>query len=420
MKLSELTTTLINNVSYVSWAVIGIIIALFITAIILNVSITVKYKKLLSDLREVNFEGMEIYKNKIINLIVSKYKETYKKSNDSVNTQAIIESGFYSNQKSLFMKEKFLNNVVSMMVTVGLVGTIYCLVVVSADIAQIFKEVPDVPSLQSVLGDISTVVSYLAIAFVTTFISILTSFIYTIINSVSNIEILRGNVFSRLEDYLDNELAATLSETMKKSQNLSSTTLNPSLGNSNILYMIENTSNSMMQSTLKLESTIAQLNENIKGMVVTAANNNDVDMLSVKEEAVVKPEKFKKNHEDRKSLFSSKKNATNSEKIKFEDDLVGVSNSLRENKNFIKIEDNADKTQEENKISLDADVKLDRDEDKVSEIGLNDDNKNDDSINVKKEDVSASKEDEFDKLRRELLEKQELDKKMNEINNKQN
>ena len=118
------------------------------------------------------------------------------------------------NDKSKIDKESFLNNVNNLVLTLGGVGTLYNIVVIVTKLTEMFKgiEVQSIPSMISVFGDVSTIIAYLAIAFVTTFVAIVLSFVYSLINSLTHIEMERSNLFARIEDYLDNTLAVNLSK----------------------------------------------------------------------------------------------------------------------------------------------------------------------------------------------------------------
>lgn len=261
--MQALTSNLLNNMTYISVAIIVAMVAIFIIGVVNNLILKSSYSKIIKELDLVNNDGMEVYNNKLLNEIISAYKDAYLKSYDGVNTQAVIESNFYKMGKSKLGKESFLNNLNTMLLTLGVVGTLYNIIVIVMNLAQMFKGVDahEIVSMTSVLGDVSTIIGYMAIAFASTFIAIVLSFIYSVINSITHIESERTNLFSRLEDYLDNTLGANLSKNKPK--------MLPQEGysNANILYTIKNTSDSMMKTTAQLEQTIAKLNSSLKGMI---------------------------------------------------------------------------------------------------------------------------------------------------------
>lgn len=258
--MQVIAANLISNMTFISVLIIASMVIIFAIAVINNLLLKQSYARIIKELEAVNNDGMEVYNNKMLNEIVSTYKEAYLKSYDGVNTQAIIESKFYKLDKNKVNKESFLNNVNTLLITLGIVGTLYNIIVIVTKITQIFKGVDTqtIPSMTSVMGDVSTIIAYLAIAFVTTFIAIALCFIYSIINSFTHIDMERANLFSRLEDYLDNTLATNLSK--QKPKQLAS----DSFSNANVLYALKNTSDSMMKVTSQLEATLTRLNGSIK------------------------------------------------------------------------------------------------------------------------------------------------------------
>ncbi|MCQ2978360.1 MAG: hypothetical protein MJ245_01025 [Clostridia bacterium] len=284
--MQTLTANLLNNMTYISIAIIVAMVVIFFIGVINNLMLKSSYSKIIKELDSINNDGMEVYNNKMLNEIVSSYKEAYLKSYDGVNTQAIIESKFYKMNKNKIGKESFLNNLNAMLLTLGIVGTLYNIIVIVINLASMFKSVDakEIVSMTSVLGDVSTIIAYMGIAFATTFIAIVLSFIYQVVNSMTHIEVERTNLFSRIEDYLDNSLGANLSK--QKPQMLP----NEGYSNANMLYAIKNTSDSMMKTTMALEETISKLNNSLKGIaeknqnLLSSNNKSEIDELYSDEE----------------------------------------------------------------------------------------------------------------------------------------
>lgn len=223
------------------------------------------YEKMIKEMDAINNDGMEVYSNKMLNEIVSAFKETYINSADEVNTQAIIESTFYKLDKTKIREEAFLKNINNLLITLGVVGTLYNVIIIITQLTNMFKGIDvEVTSIQSVFGNVSTILGFVAMAFITSFVAILLAFIYSVIDSIFHVELERKNLFARLEDYLDNNLSANLSKQYPKMVNGLAL---DNYSNPNTLYKLENTQNAMMAMTSKLEQTISKLNENIKGVI---------------------------------------------------------------------------------------------------------------------------------------------------------
>ena len=128
--MQTLTANLLNNMTYISIAIIVAMVVIFFIGVINNLMLKSSYSKIIKELDSINNDGMEVYNNKMLNEIVSSYKEAYLKSYDGVNTQAVIESNFYKMGKSKLGKESFLNNLNTMLLTLGVVGTLYNIIVI--------------------------------------------------------------------------------------------------------------------------------------------------------------------------------------------------------------------------------------------------------------------------------------------------
>lgn len=317
--MKSITTVLLNNVSYISIALIVAMVVIFVIGVTCCIMLKKTYEKMIKEMDAINNDGMEVYSNKMLNEIVSSFKESYIKSNDDVNTQAIIESTFYRLDKTKVREEAFLKNVNTLLITLGVVGTLYNVIVIITQLTSMFKGIDvEVTSIQSVFGNVSTILGFVAMAFITTFVAILLSFIYSVVDSIFHVELERKNLFARLEDYLDNNLAGNLSKQYPRTVNGLSL---DNYSNPNTLYKLENTQNAMMAMTSKLEQTISRLNENIKGVIA-----EETAKIENKEEAKTAT-----------PLVVNEQERTNSIDEIFSDDVDDDNNSIFENQRQARI-----------------------------------------------------------------------------------
>lgn len=311
--MKSITTILLNNVSYISIALIVAMIVIFAIGVTCCIMLKKTYEKMIKEMDAINNDGMEVYSNKMLNEIVSAFKETYIKSNDEVNTQAIIESAFYKIDKTKIREEAFLKNVNTLLITLGVVGTLYNVIIIVTQLTSMFKGIDvDVTSIQSVFGNVSTILGFVAMAFITTFVAILLSFIYSVVDSIFHVELERKNLFARLEDYLDNSLAANLSKQYPKTVNGLAL---DNYSNPNTLYKLENTQNQMVAMTAKLEQTITALNDKIKGVIA-----DETKQIETKEEP----------KQSAPLVFADSDKNESLDEI-FSDDMESSSNSIFEN-----------------------------------------------------------------------------------------
>ena len=98
--------------------VIFVILALFALSVIILFTVYGRYKMLSSQFGD-SLTGAGTF----VRSAVNDYSEGYAKFGTQVNTPAIIENAVNTKLSGLLLGERFLNNAVSLFVTLGLFGT---------------------------------------------------------------------------------------------------------------------------------------------------------------------------------------------------------------------------------------------------------------------------------------------------------
>ena len=198
----------LRNMPAAGFVVIVIIAALSVLALILLVHTFLRYKWMIG-----KTGGSEEAKGFRAALLKS-YIEAYKRYGQDVNTPAIITDTIAKRLSGLLFCERFLNNAVSLFVTLGLFGTFLGLSMSVSSLTQLigYSNTGEWLSvLDSVGGGLLSALSGMGVAFYTSLFGAGCSIILTILRTVLSPQAERERLETRLELWLDTEIAPTLS-----------------------------------------------------------------------------------------------------------------------------------------------------------------------------------------------------------------
>jgi stage V sporulation protein SpoVS/uncharacterized protein YoxC len=201
---------LIGQLSTTGIFIIFLIFFVFILAFAANLIIRHRYKTFGDDLLGRQQLKTGIFKSELINKISKEYKNAALGNYGEVNTQAIIEKCFNQNLKGLIIAERFVNNSVSILIILGLLGTFLGLTISVGELTKILAQTNvadfiDNPSL-FITGLVSAV-GGMAVAFTTSLLGIGCSILLTIFTIIFNPEESRETLMVHIEEYLDNNVA---------------------------------------------------------------------------------------------------------------------------------------------------------------------------------------------------------------------
>lgn len=196
------------------FVVIVIIGILFVLAVILLFHVFLRYKVLAGkasgdDQQAKGFKGA----------LLGVYIDSYKKYGQEVNTPAIITDVISSRLGGLLLCERFLNNAVSLFVTLGLFGTFLGLSMAVSSLTQLigYSDTDQWLSvLDSVGGGLMSALGGMGVAFYTSLAGAGCSIVLTVLRTIFNPQAERERLENRLEMWLDNEIAPTLKTEMPK------------------------------------------------------------------------------------------------------------------------------------------------------------------------------------------------------------
>jgi len=190
------------------FVVIVIIGILFILAVILLFHVFLRYKVLAGkasgdDQEAKGFKGA----------LLGVYIDSYRKYGQEVNTPAIITDVISTRLGGLLLCERFLNNAVSLFVTLGLFGTFLGLSMAVSSLTKLIGySDPEqwLSVLDSVGGGLMSALGGMGVAFYTSLAGAGCSIVLTVLRTIFNPQAERERLETRLELWLDNEIAPTL------------------------------------------------------------------------------------------------------------------------------------------------------------------------------------------------------------------
>ena len=198
----------LKNMPAGGFVVIVIIGVLFVLGVILLFHVFLRYKVLAGKANgdDQNAKGFKA-------ALLSAYIDGYRKYGQDVNTPAIITDVIASRLGGLLLCERFLNNAVSLFVTLGLFGTFLGLSMAVSSLTQLisYSNTEEWLSvLDSVGGGLMSALGGMGVAFYTSLAGAGCSIVLTILRTIFNPQAERERLETRLELWLDTEIAPTL------------------------------------------------------------------------------------------------------------------------------------------------------------------------------------------------------------------
>ena len=207
----------LKNLPPAGIVVIAVILALFALALVLLFHLAARYRllaaKATGDGRDESGRGFRA-------ALLEEFAAAYQKYGPDVNTPAIISDVMGRRLSGLLLGERYLNNAVSLFVTLGLFGTFLGLSLAVVSLTQLigYSNTSEWLSvLDSVGGGLLSALSGMGVAFYTSLVGAGCSILLTILRTIFNPQSAREKLETRLELWLDNEVAPTLASGMAKS-----------------------------------------------------------------------------------------------------------------------------------------------------------------------------------------------------------
>ena len=188
--------------------VIAVTVTLFILAVFMLFGVCASYRRLSRLVSDNQTSG-----NEFLRYASGEFAAAYKRYGADVNTPAIISNAVGAKLSGALFCERFLNNAVSLFVTLGLFGTFLGLSHSVASLTELisYSNTSEWLSvLDSVGGGLMSALSGMGVAFYTSLVGVACSIILTLLRSVFNPETLRRRLETQLELWFDHTVAPTL------------------------------------------------------------------------------------------------------------------------------------------------------------------------------------------------------------------
>lgn len=197
-----------SNMPLAGLVVIAVIAALFALAVLLLFSTWARYKHLASMV-----SGNLNKDNSFLRFVVNDFADAYKKYGNEVNTPAIISNGVSTKLGGMLLCERFLNNAVSLFVTLGLFGTFLGLSLSVSSLTELISYTNTsewLSVLDSVGGGLMSALGGMGVAFYTSLVGVACSILLTLLRSIFSPAAEREKLEARLELWLDHNVAPSL------------------------------------------------------------------------------------------------------------------------------------------------------------------------------------------------------------------
>ena len=192
--------------------VIVVILALFALAVALLFHIAARYRMLAAKARG---DGRDEDGRGFRAALLEEFAAAYRKYGPDTNTPAVISDVMGRKLSGLLLCERYLNNAVSLFVTLGLFGTFLGLSLAVVSLTELigYSNTSEWLSvLDSVGGGLLSALSGMGVAFYTSLVGAGCSIVLTILRTILNPQSAREKLETRLELWLDNEVAPRLAD----------------------------------------------------------------------------------------------------------------------------------------------------------------------------------------------------------------
>jgi hypothetical protein len=195
-----------KNMPAAGVVVVVAIIALFILSLIMLFYVCTHYRRITAKISKK-------LPNSFLQSVSEAYAAAYRDYGEGVNTPAIIDSAVSSKLSLLLFCERFLNNAVSLFVTLGLFGTFLGLSLSVSSLTELisYSNTSEWLSVLDSVGEgLMSALSGMGVAFYTSLVGVACSILLTVLRSVFSPQAARETLITQTELWLDHIVAPQL------------------------------------------------------------------------------------------------------------------------------------------------------------------------------------------------------------------
>lgn len=254
----------IRNMPPVSIIVIMVILALFTAAVIMLFGVCGSYRR---QTRLAVFG--DTVRSRMLHAALDDYAAAYKAFGQDTNTPAIITSAIRSHMGFALFCERFLNNAVSLFVTLGLFGTFLGLSMSVSSLTELisFSNSSEwLGVLDSVGGGLMSALSGMGVAFYTSLVGVACSILLTILRAMFSPECQRAALENEMELWLDHRTAPRLDTDRCKDDSDLVNRMVAALNNatSSMEHTMQGTTNALARTLNAFEGTVDSFNKGVR------------------------------------------------------------------------------------------------------------------------------------------------------------
>ena len=190
--------------------VILITLGLFALAIVLLLHVHRRYRGMQAEITQ----RPSVLDNDFLSFVRADFTAAYRQYGQNTNTPAIINNAVCAKLPRLLFCERFLNNAVSLFVTLGLFGTFMGLSLSVSSLTELLalsNTEEWLSILNSVGGGLVSSLSGMGVAFYTSLVGVACSILFSVLRTILNPQVQREKLETMTELWLDHIIAPRLS-----------------------------------------------------------------------------------------------------------------------------------------------------------------------------------------------------------------
>lgn len=255
---------LFKNMPAASIVVVMVIAALFAVAVVMLLAVCTAYRRQMQLAADGNANQSNLLQDAL-----EDFTAAYKEFGAETNTPAIITSAINANMSFALFCERFLNNAVSLFITLGLFGTFLGLSMSVASLSELLGGASsDWQNVLNNVGDgLMSALSGMGVAFYTSLVGVACSIVLTLLRSIFHPEGIRAALENEVELWLDHRIAPNLitERTTDESELIRRMTVGLNSAAGTMDKALSESTRVMYQTMDSFRQTVTSFNEGVHG-----------------------------------------------------------------------------------------------------------------------------------------------------------
>ena len=198
----------LRDVPFVGQYVIAVIAVLFVLSVFALFGVWIRYRNATKNINN----GMH-QESRFLRYLVNRYEEAYEACGKNVNTPAVIDDAIRTKMGGALLFERFINNAVSIFVTLGLFGTFLGLSMSVLSLTSLIanSNTDEWLSILNSVGDgLMSTLKGMGVAFYTSLVGVACAIVFTILKSIWSPAAAKEAMSFKAEVWLDQIVVKSL------------------------------------------------------------------------------------------------------------------------------------------------------------------------------------------------------------------